>query len=76
MTPFVRNALLGAAGLVVMSLPAGAASSTAVGDSPVLKNSATTTNLMQLARDENPGGAGYKAKKKKKKKKAATTEKS
>jgi hypothetical protein len=64
----VRNALLGAAGLVVLALPAQAASSTATGDTSVLKNSATTTQLMQLARDENPGGAGYKAKKKKKKK--------
>jgi hypothetical protein len=73
MKSFVRNALLGAAGLVVLSLPAGAASSTAVGDSPLLKNSATTTQLMQMARDENPGGAGYKAKKKKKKKATKTT---
>jgi hypothetical protein len=73
MKSLVRNALLGAAGLVVLSLPAGAASSTAVGDSPLLKNSATTTQLMQMARDENPGGAGYKAKKKKKKKATKTT---
>jgi hypothetical protein len=72
MTSSVRNALLGAAGLVILALPAQAASSTAVGDSPVLKNSATTTTLMQLARDENPGGAGYKAKKKKKKKTKTT----
>jgi hypothetical protein len=73
MKSFVRNALLGAAGLVVLSLPAGAASSTAVGDSPLLKNSTTATKYMQVARDENPGGAGYKAKKKKKKKAAKTT---
>jgi hypothetical protein len=72
MKPFVRNALLGAAGLVVVSLPAHAASSTAVGDTPLLKNSATTTQLMQMARDENPGGAGYNAKKKKKKKTKTT----
>jgi hypothetical protein len=69
MKSFVRNALLGAAGLVVVSLPAHAASSTAVGDTPALKNSTTTTKFMQMARDENPGGAGYKAKAKKKKKK-------
>jgi hypothetical protein len=68
MKSFIRSALLATAGLVIVSLPAGAASSTATGDTPLLKNSATTTHLMQMARDENPGGAGYKAKKKKKKK--------
>jgi hypothetical protein len=73
MKPFVRNALLGAAGLIVLALPAQAASSTAAGDTSVLKNSATTAKFMQLARDENPGGAGYKAKKKKKKKATKTT---
>ena len=65
----VRNALLGAAGLLVLALPAQATSSTSVGDNPAMKNSTTTTKFMQLARDENPGGAGYKAKAKKKKKK-------
>ena len=71
----VRNALLGAAGLLGVALPAHAASSTAAGDTPLMKNSTTTTKFMQLARDENPGGAGYKAKAKKKKKKVkkATT---
>lgn len=54
---FVRNALLGAAGLVIASLPASAASSTTVGD--------TVSNMpakhLQLAqRNENPGGAGFR----------------
>ena len=77
MTPFVRNALLGAAGLVVMAMPAHAASSIAVSDTPLLD--ATKAKTIQLAqrsenpggagfRNENPGGAGLKSKKKKKKK--------
>jgi hypothetical protein len=73
MKTFIRSALFGAAGLVALSLPAGATSSTAAGDTPLL-----TTKSMQLAqrmenpggagfRNENPGGAGYKKKAKKKK---------
>jgi hypothetical protein len=68
MKSFVRNALLGAAGLIALSLPAGAASSTAVTDAPALKS--TTTKSMQMAqRNENPGGVGFKKAKKKKAKK-------
>jgi hypothetical protein len=53
----IRNVLLGAAGLVVASLPANATSSTAVGDTPALNS----TKSMQLAqRSENPGGAGFR----------------
>jgi hypothetical protein len=56
----IRNVLLGAAGLVVMSLPAHALSPAAAGDTPLL----TTTKSIQLAqapkRNENPGGAGYR----------------
>ena len=37
MNLFIRNALLGAAGLVVLSVSAQAAGSTAVTDTPVLK---------------------------------------
>jgi len=74
----IRNVLLGAAGLVVASLPANATSSTAVGDTPAL-NSTTTQPIKMAQRSENPGGAGFrnenpggpgfkkKAKKKKKK---------
>ena len=62
MTSFVRNALLGAAGLVALSLPAHALSPTAAGDTPLLNM--TTAKSIQLAqapkRNENPGGAGYR----------------
>jgi hypothetical protein len=58
MKSFVRNTLLGAAGLVVVSLPASAMSSTAIGDTV----SKSTTAPIELAqkRNENPGGAGYR----------------
>jgi hypothetical protein len=71
MRSFTRNALLGAAGLVAMSLSAHAAGSTAVTDTPLLK-STTATKTMQMARDENPGGGGAYKKSKKKKKKTTT----
>jgi hypothetical protein len=66
MKPFIRNALLGAAGVVALSLPANAAGSAAVTDTPLLK-STTTPKPMQIARDENPGGGGMYQKSKKKK---------
>jgi hypothetical protein len=77
MKSFTRNALLGAAGLVLLSLPATAASSTA----PDTSLSTPTTKQIQVAarnenpggagyRNENPGGAGFKKKGKKAKKKA------
>jgi hypothetical protein len=72
MKSFMRNALLGAAGLVALSLTANAAGSTAVGDPPQLKS--TTTKPMQLAQrpyDPSAGSVGFKkgkAKKAKKKK--------
>ena len=73
MKSFIRNALLGAAGLVALSLPAGAVSPTATTDSPVLKN-AQPIQLAQAARPYDPaaGSVGFKkkAKKKAKKKKA------
>jgi hypothetical protein len=65
-----RKMLLAAAGLVVLSLPASAAGSTAVTDSPVLK--ANSTNQMQLAQrpyDPSAGSVGFKKSKKKKAKK-------
>ena len=65
MKSIVRNALLGAAGLVILSLPAHATSSTTLGDTSLL-NSSTTTKSMQMARNENPGVGLYKKKKKKK----------
>jgi Spy/CpxP family protein refolding chaperone len=74
----VRTALLGAAGLVAMSLSAQAASSTTT-DTPAFKPR-MSTELIQLAqrsenpgggmfRNENPGGGMYKKSKKKKKSK-------
>jgi len=70
----IRNVLLGAAGLVVLSLPASALSATAAADTSVL-NSTTSMQLAQRSenpggagfRNENPGGPGFKKKVKKKK---------
>jgi hypothetical protein len=71
----LRNALLGAAGLVVVALPAYAANSTTVADQSAVK--ATRQQLAQRPydpsagsvgfRNENPGGVGFKKSKKKKK---------
>jgi hypothetical protein len=75
MKSFVRNALLGAAGLVALSLPAAAASPTAVTDTPaVVKSDAKSILLAQAQRPYDPsaGSVGFKkkaAKKGKKKKK-------
>jgi hypothetical protein len=76
---FARTALLGAAGLVAMSLSAHAARSTTATDTPAFKPR-MSTELLQVAqrnenpgggmfRNENPGGGMYKKSKKKKKKK-------
>ena len=55
----VRSVLLGAAGLVVVSLPSHAATSTAGQDTPLLNS--TAAKFIQLAqRNENPGGAGFR----------------
>jgi hypothetical protein len=65
-----RKMLFAAAGLVVLSLPANAAGSTAVTDSAVLK--ANSTKQMQLAQrpyDPSAGSVGFKKSKKKKAKK-------
>jgi hypothetical protein len=58
MKSLIRNALFGAAGLVVLSLPAQALTSKAIGDTPQL-NSASSPTLM-AQRNENPGGAGFR----------------
>jgi hypothetical protein len=68
---FVRSALLGAAGLVALSLSAHAASSTSVTDTPLFKSNTETTK-MQLAQrpyDPSAGSVGFKKSKKKAKKK-------
>ena len=63
-------ALLGAAGLVALSLPAHAVSSATVEDTPLVKSN--TTQHQQLAQrpyDPSAGSVGFKKSKKKKKKK-------
>ena len=76
MKSFIRNALLGAAGLVALSLPAGAASTTATTDS-VTKSSAQGIQLAQAARPYDPaaGSVGFKKKKVAKKKKKKKSKK-
>jgi hypothetical protein len=71
MKSLLRTALLGAAGLVALSLSAHAAGSMGVTDKAF--STTTATPYMQLARDENPGGGMYKKSKKKKGKKQSST---
>jgi hypothetical protein len=59
MTSLIRNALLGAAGLVAASLPAHASNSTFVQDASLF-NSTTTAPMKMAQRSENPGGAGFR----------------
>ena len=66
MKSFARNALLGAAGLVALSLSAHAAGSTAVTDTPLFKS--TTTMQMAQYYGTSSGSVGFKKSKKKKKK--------
>jgi hypothetical protein len=56
---FIRKSLLGAAGVVALSLSAHAAGSTAVTDIPLFKSN-TTDSLLMAQRNENPGGAGFR----------------
>ena len=54
----IRNTLLGAAGVVALTLSAHAAGSTGT-DTPLFKS--TTTSPVQMAqRNENPGGPGFR----------------
>ena len=69
MKSFTRNALLGAAALVVLSLPAQAASSTAVADTPLFKSKTEPMQLAQRPYDPSAGSVGFKKSKKKAKKK-------
>ena len=69
MNSLLRNALLGASGLVVLTLSAHAASPTSVTDTALLKSTPTTTH-MQLAQRRDlhgpsSGSVGFKKKKKK-----------
>ena len=71
MKSFVRNMLLGAAGFIVLALPAHAAAPTTVTDSPLLSapKSAPPVQLAQKPYDPSAGSVGFKKSKKKKKKK-------
>ena len=73
MKSFVRNALLGAAGLVALSLSAQAAGTTTVGDAPLVKSTAATKPMQMAQRPYDPsaGSVGFKKAKKKKAKKKA-----
>jgi len=56
---FIRSALLGAAGLVALSLSAHAAGSTTVTDTPVMKSNAAQ-QLVQRPYDPSAGSFGFK----------------
>jgi len=58
---FIRNALLGATGLAVLSVSAHAAGSTAVTETPVLKAN-TAQQLAQRPYDPSAGSVGFKKK--------------
>ena len=55
----IRNALLGAAGLVALSVSAHAAGSTSVTETPVLKSN-TAQQLAQRPYDPSAGSVGFK----------------
>jgi hypothetical protein len=59
MKSYTRNALLAAAGLVALSLPAHAAGSTTVTDTPLFKSN-TTQQLAQRPYDPSAGSVGFK----------------
>ena len=70
MKSFVRNTLLGAAGLVALSLSAHAAGTTAASDTSALKSpAAKNMQLAQRPYDPSAGSVGFKKSKKKKAKK-------
>jgi hypothetical protein len=79
MKSLMRNALLGAAGLVALSLSANAAGSISIADAPLVTSSTSPMKMAQRPydpsagsvgfRNENPGGVGFKKKAANKKKK-------
>jgi hypothetical protein len=81
MKSVMRNALLAAAGLVALSLPASAAGAISTAQAPLVKPSTSPLKMAQRPydpsagsvgfRNENPGGVGYKKSAKKKKKVSA-----
>ena len=66
MKMFIRNALLGAAGLVALSLPAHAVGSATVADAPLVKSNTAQQQLAQRPYDPSAGSVGFKKSKKKK----------
>ena len=64
----MKMLLVAAAGLVALSLPAHAAGSTTVTDTPVFKSN-TMQQLAQRPYDPSAGSVGFKKSKKKKAKK-------
>ena len=56
---FTRNALLGAAGFVLLALPAHAAGSTTIADQPQI-NVQATQQLAQRPYDPSAGSVGFK----------------
>ena len=65
MKMFIRNALLGAAGLVALSLPAHAVGSATFADA-LVKSNTTQQQLAQRPYDPSAGSVGFKKSKKKK----------
>ena len=59
MKMFIRNSLVAATGLVALSLPAHAAGSTAVTDTPVFQSN-TMQQLAQRPYDPSAGSVGFK----------------
>jgi hypothetical protein len=59
MKMFIRNSLVAAAGLVALSLPAHAAGSTTVTDTPLFKSN-TQQQLAQRPYDPSAGSVGFK----------------
>jgi hypothetical protein len=67
MKMFIRNALLGAAGLVALLLPAHAVGSATVADAPLVKSNTAKQQLAQEPYDPSAGSVGFNKTKKKKK---------
>ena len=65
MKMFIRSALLGAAGLVALSLPVHAVGSATVADTPLVKSNTTQQQLAQRPCKSSAGSVGVKKSKKK-----------
>ena len=60
-----RNALVGAVGLVALSLPAHAVGSATVADTPLVKSNTAQQQFAQRPYDPSAGSVGFKKTKKK-----------